>query len=291
MALGAASPASDCNPLPGWETVAQAADGKFLIFGESHGTAESPAAVAEYICAISETRSVLLAIEFNATSDDAFREVWNGPHEGFRERMIKTVGEWTGREDGVASVAMLDMLERLHALKSAGRDIDITSFNGSKNETQRRALASLPAQEPHEASQALNIRAAADRGKYDQVVVLVGELHSRQSAVSMGGEPFRPMAAILDAETNVVSLYMIHGPGETWSCQLAIDPEDMPPPGTPITDDMIACAAHPTPANHAGDRAPGFHLIDGENALPDFDGVFHVGPVTASPPASSADPV
>lgn len=36
----------------GWENIAKAAEGKFLIFGEMHGTNEVPAAFGGYVCEV-----------------------------------------------------------------------------------------------------------------------------------------------------------------------------------------------------------------------------------------------
>lgn len=283
----ALSPLPACNPLPGWETVADAADGKFLIFGETHGSVESAGAVADYVCAASETRSILLAIEFNSASDEGFRAAWAGPHDEFRARMLEHVPEWKGRPDGVASVAMLDMLDSLHALKEAGHKIDLTAFNGARDDAQRAAFAHLPAQEPHEAAQATNIRTAAQQGAYHQTVILVGSLHARQERVEMGRDPWRAMAMFLAAPEDIVSLQMAWDGGASWSCQMAADANIEP--GKPITQDMIECKAFPTgpSAKGAAGRGMGFYEEPfGDDA---YDGYYHLGTIEASPPAFPAD--
>lgn len=287
LSLALASPLPACAPMQGWEEVAEAADGKFLIFGEMHGSAQSPQAVAEYICAASQTRSILLAIEFSSTSDEGFRAAWAGPHDEFRDRMLDHVPEWKGRPDGVGSVAMLDMLVRLHALKEAGRPIDLTSFNGARDQAQREAFAHLPAQEPHEAAQAANIRQASERGAYHQTVVLVGNLHARKQPVDMGPEPWRPMGMFLAAPEHIVSLQMAWDGGASWSCQMAADAAIEP--GQPITDDMIECRAFPTGSAKRGapGEGMGFYPEPFEDGA--YDGYFHLGTIDASPPAFPDD--
>lgn len=282
-----AAPLPPCDPLPGWEEVAEAADGKFLIFGEMHGSAQSPQAVADYICAASKTRSILLAIEFNSTSDAGFQAAWDGPNSEFRDRMLEHVPEWKGRPDGVGSVAMLEMLDRLHALKEAGRKIDIVAFNGARDAEQREAYAHLPAQEPHEAAQASNIRAAAERGAYHQTVVLVGNLHARQAPVAIGPEPWRPMGMFLAAPQDIVSLQMAWDGGASWSCQMAAD-ADLEP-GKPITQDMVECRAFPTGPAPRGAPGEGMGLYGEPYEDGAHDGYYHLGTITASPPAFPAD--
>ena len=277
LALSAQAP--ECDPLPGWEAVAEASTGKYLVLGETHGSSEAPAATAEFVCAVSNDGPVLLAIEFSSSSDDAFQRAWAAPPEQFRQRMFEEVPLWGKRNDGVASAAMLEMLERLHALKSAGRLIDIVAFNGAKNDTQRAAFAELPGQESHEAAQAANIREAAMAKDYRHVVVLVGNLHASKARTSLSGIEIRPMAMLLDQAEHVISLRMGSDGGESWNCVL--DQSVQLKLGQPVTSDMLDCGAHTDPPTSDG-KTRGFHLD--QSIYPGaFDGVFALGPITASP--------
>ncbi|RGP39713.1 hypothetical protein BPTFM16_02670 [Altererythrobacter insulae] len=270
-----------CDPLPGWDTIAEAADGKIFVIGESHGTVEAPTAVAEYVCAASETRAILVAIEFPSTSNDDFQRAWELPRSDFADALRSEVPDWRGREDGVASQAMFDMLVRLHALKETGRDISIVAFNGAKDDAQRDKFAHLPGQEPHEAAQAENIRTGWEEGAYHQTVVLVGSLHATKSVIDLNGTKIRPMANQIASAENVLSLRMVHRGGEHWGCQLRTDIEI--DPSKQITDDMVICAAHPAGA-WSNTPTPGYHL----GYSPDkaaFDGVLSLERITASPPA------
>ena len=281
LAAAAALQSPVCSALPGWKSVAERSAGKYLVLGEMHGSSESPEAVADYVCAVAEDGPVLLAIEFSSTDNADWQRAWSAPHSRFREILLGQVEEWNGREDGVASEAMLAMLVRLHALKEAGLDIDVVAFNGANGDAQRAAFAGLPGQEPHEAAQAVNIRAAAGQRDYAHMVVLVGNLHARKTPTSLGPVTIRPMAMLLAGPERVVSLDMHTDGGETWGCQLRDDVEI--DPAKPITDDMIACAAHRTGPSRP-QLSRGFHLEPrGEDEA--YDGVFALGPVTASQPA------
>ena len=281
LAALAAGQVPACAPLPGWEEVAERAAGKYLVLGESHGTAESPMATVEYVCAVARDGPVLLAIEFSSTSNEAFQRAWRLPHAGFREALIAEVPEWGERQDGVSSVAMLEMLVRLHALKEAGHVIDIVAFNGASGDAQRAAFAGLPGQEPHEAAQAANIRAAAQQRDYSHVVVLVGRFHSRKVAGQAGAEQVRPMAMLLAEPDRVISLGIHTSGGESWGCELRTDIEiDFT---RPITDDMVRCGASRYGASQPP-REAGFHF-DETLASVGLDGEFALGAVTASPPA------
>lgn len=282
LALAAASAGSlsECEPLPGWEDVAARSRGGYLVLGENHGSREAPAATGELVCILARDGPVLLAIEFAASSNGAWQTAWAAPHAQFRQRLLDLVPAWGSRKDGVASVAMLAMVEGLHALKEAGAPIDIVAFNGASDDAQIAAFAELPGQQPHEAMQAANIRKAAQRREYAHVVVLVGSLHASKARTRVRGIEIRPMAMLLAAPERVVALGMNTQGGTSWSCRLDEDAQLVP--GAPITDDMIECGSHRQAAD-LPPLAPGFHFAasrrDGR-----YDGVFAVGPVTASPP-------
>ncbi len=277
------STVTEC-PIPeGWAAVAgQGAD--FVVFGETHGSSEAPALVADLVCALAmRGEPVLLAVEHSSIFDDAFQAAWEGPAEALPVALA--AAGWTGREDGVASEAMLQLVQRAHRLKLAGYPVSIVAFNGVRDDAQRDRFANLPAQGPHEAAQAENIAQAASRGTYEHVIVLVGSLHAQKVPAEMNGQAFEPMAMHLAQYGQVTSLVMRSGPGETWNCQLRADYELVL--GEPITDDAIACGAYAHRGNGELDRDRFMALGDfaGVPLGASYDGYFWVGNTTASPPA------
>lgn len=276
-----------CIAPPGWDEVV-ARDPDFVVFGELHGTREAPALVQSLICAEAKREQrLLLAVEHSSWENAAWQEAWALPHDKFR-RTFPDLG-WRGRDDGVASKAMLALVTGAHALKDQGAAIDIVAFNGARDDIQRDRFADLPSQGPHEAAQAQNIAEAAARHDYDRVIVLVGRLHAATVPISIGGPDFDPMAVQLRGYGTVLSLGMLHAGGESWSCQLA--PGTKHAPGQEITDDMITCDAFQAGAEGSSDRPP--HITVGNLAYPPlerrFDGTFWVGPISASPPAFAAE--
>lgn len=272
-----------CTVPEGWDAVV-ARDPDFVVFGELHGTREAPAFVAQLICAEAQRgQRVLVAVEHSSWQNPAWQDAWSLPHQAFREA-LPDLG-WRGRDDGVASEAMLALVTGAHALKDQGAAIDIVPFNGARDDAQRDRFADLPSQGPHEAAQAENIAEAAARKYYDRVIVLVGNLHAEIAPLSIGGPDFDPMAVQLRAYGTVLSLGMQHAGGESWSCQLA--PGGKLAPGQDVTDDMITCAASRAGAEGSSDRPP--HIKVGNLADPQqerrFHGTFWLGPITASPPA------
>jgi hypothetical protein len=290
LAAQAAPPAntSACTAPYGWADVLEQ-NPRFVVFGEGHGTNESPDFVARLVCAEAvRGQSLLLAIEHAADQNAALQKAWAGPGEG----LVAALPElgWRGRKDGVASEAMLRLVLSAHALKREGAAIDIVAFNGARDEAQYRRFADLPAQGPHEAAQAENIAEAAALASYDRVIVLVGNLHAQITPYSPsgGGDAFEPMAMRLAAHGRVISLNMQDAGGASWSCRLSPDVKRVP--GEPVTSDMIRCAAYEDKATATYDRPPFIDISQSgaEAAAGRFHGTFWLGPITASPPAFPA---
>jgi hypothetical protein len=268
---------TECALPPGWDPVA-AAHARFVVFGEVHGTRESPGFVGNVACALAgKGERVLVAIEHFSVSDGDFQKAWALPAARFIPAITKS--GWAGREDGVASEAMLAMLVRLHRLAQAGRRIDIVAFSGVKDEAQSRKLSNLPSlQAQHDASQAENIRKAAARHPYDHVLVLVGNAHARKHLLTYTSPAYEPMAMRLGRSVPLVTLNMKAAGGASWTCE---------PKGGAAAENESECAPHSSAPDADLDRAPFIALgaLPGQQPDPDYDGVYWLGPVTASPPA------
>lgn len=280
---GASAKEAPCKPMSGWEAVAKASAGKFLIFGETHGTVEGPASVAEFVCAVAgKGRPVLLAVELNAPANAAMQAAWRSrtltPAE-LRSALFDVFG---GVNSGNGSDAMMDMLLSLHDLKRRGADIDVVAFNGARDDAQRAKFAHLPPHEPHEAAQAENIQIAAAARDYGYVVVLVGDAHARKQVIQpfqQGGSPYQPMAMKLASAERIVSLRMRTSGGQAWKCIPKPESMSKPPPYT-IAD--MDCGPHGGPASAEEDAPESMMVLDADGV---YDGFFFVGGTHASPPA------
>jgi hypothetical protein len=274
-----------CRTPEGWSTVA-ARRTRYVIFGEMHGTREGPAFIGTLACALAAKHErLLVAVEHRATDDAALQRAWAVSPAAFPSALQAM--HWAGRQDGVASEAMLALLVRLHNLKAKGRRIDVVAFSGDRDEAQRLRFAKLPGQGPHEAAQAENIRRAAEAKPYDHVLVLVGNAHARKQMIERGGVTYEPMAMALGPPGAVTSLNMASAPGTMWNCLLkpgtTLEAGKAPPAGA------IDCGSHP--AGGVPDlHRPAFIGLGGIGGSRDdaYDGFFWVGPATASPPAVPA---
>jgi hypothetical protein len=124
------------------------------------------------------------------------------------------------RVDGVASRAMLALLDRLHSLAKAGKAVDVVAFDRARDQAQARRWQALPGQGPREAAQAENIATAAAAKPYDRVLVLTGNGHARKLVEDRSDIPYEPMAMRLARSGTLVSLRQRFGTGTEWSCLL-----------------------------------------------------------------------
>lgn len=268
-----------CDLPAGWSDVAKL-DPRFVVFGELHGTNEGPRFVGSLACALArENKRVLVAIEHNASENAALQSAWNS--DDFEEKLANL--GFSGRSDGIASMAMFDMMVGLHLLKESGLPVAIAAFNGFKDEPQRSRFADLPGQGPHEAAQAENIANASMAQSYDNVLVLVGNLHARKTPIIRNGNEFDPMARHLSQYGKAVSLNMRYADGTAWNCLLK--------PGADRTTTTIAredmdCGPHASKGEP--ELRPevfiGLEKADPVGGPLIFDGFFWVGPISASPP-------
>ncbi|MEY4237785.1 MAG: hypothetical protein RL339_386 [Pseudomonadota bacterium] len=272
----------DCPMPPGWAAV-ERQQARFVVFGELHGTEQSPQFVGQLACALAARgQRVLVAVEHGANLVSAWQEAWQlapGPFDA----ALAAQG-WSGRNDGVGSKAYFDMLVRLHLLKARGLPLAVVPYAGFTDKAQFDRFATLPGQGGHEAAMAENIATAAKAGNYDVVLVLVGNLHARKSPITRGSITFEPMAMQLARQAKVVTLDMRYGSGTSWICQ--VKPGAVPGPQRRIGPADMTCGNAPAPGYpglHGAARIVLAPQAKADEPLP-YDGIFWLGPVTGSPP-------
>lgn len=245
---------SACAPLAG-------ADGlwrdetRFIFVGETHGTAEAPAAFAGLVCLALGRGPVTAALEFPtamqptldafmaADTDAAARDILLGyPYGPFRFH------------DGRGSEAMMEMLLRLRAMRRDGRPLTVAA---TVPDSPR--LAGFGQSYAEQDRAAVWIEAARARPD-DRVLVFVGRVHAEK--IRRVGSPIGLPAAAHIRPEDSLSLAVARQGGEAWLCR----------------DD---CGAAPiTPVEDASMRG----VVLSPDFDPAFDGLLALGPWSASPP-------
>lgn len=246
-----------CAPPAGAEQLWSADGPRFVVVGEIHGTNETPAAFGELICAASEHRPVVAALELPDLMQPQLDAALDAPDEASAKAAL--AGTWFLNpriDDGRTSKAMLALLNRLRVLKASGRDVVIHAF-----------VPSLPhvigvGQAYSELHMATKLSSAAYAYPDAQILVLVGNVHAGK-ILSDNSRVGLPALAHLPPE-DVISLRVSFQGGEAWNCR-------------------EICGVHPMTPTHDPDlRGVVMQSID-DGA---YDGLLALGPSTASPQAA-----
>jgi hypothetical protein len=260
LALAAAAPSTAaCAPIPGWDQVLADPKLHWIVIGELHGTAETPAIFADAVCLTAAKRGpVVVALEMptrDQAAIDAFIASDGGPVA--RSEFFKAL-IWHMGNDGRSSQAVFAMFERLRQMHLGGRVSRVVAFQ----DVDTRDPPSV-GQGPYEERLAKIVSAAGAQGA--TVVALVGSLHARKTEANFG-KPFMPMATHLPAD-QTLTLYADGNGGSAWFCN-----------GPKPTD----CGPHEVgAAGELGQRGAVLRPVM-EGA---YDGLLDLGvPTTASPP-------
>jgi hypothetical protein len=244
----AARGACVAEPLP-----APLVGAPLVVLGEVHGTEEVPAFVARYVCATAAGgKPVRLALEMPA-EEQARLDAFMGGAGTADEQAALLAGRFWQRpfQDGRSSAAMLRMLDALRGMRAAGMPVEVLAYDSGGA--------------GREAGMAQQLRAAIARHSGSAFVVLTGGLHATRTRGNRFNPNFESMTYLL-ADLKPLSLTVVTGGGSAWVCTGA-----------------AGCGPKSWTINQGTPLATGSVALDAPS--PQFDGSFHVGATTASPPA------
>lgn len=225
--------------------------GGLTVFGELHGTAETPEFVGEVACrAVRSGHAVRVGMEFPKNlqpSVDAYLSS-EGSVEDV-EQLLK--GRFWNTEDGRSSKAMLGLMEKVRLLKRAGKDASVFFFDIAVMHPDGR-----------DAGMAGNILSAMKESPDAVYLVLVGNLHARTNSERRMGWH------LAKGCKDLVSLNVGHSGGTAW----------------------LSTSEGRGPTSISG-RDSGAERFIETFPEPDeygYNGIFHIGAVTASAPAKAS---
>jgi hypothetical protein len=248
-----------CPPIAGLDSIL--ARGTMLVFGEIHGTAESPRFAGAVACHAAALGPVTLALELPRDEQprlDAY--LASGGTAADRAALLASPFWTRSAQDGRSSVAMLALIEAQRAARAAGADVAIVAFDLPED---------APRGADRDARMADHLAAARRAAPARTFVTLTGNFHSRRTVGAPWNASARFMAGYLvDAGLALSTFDVERDGGSAWVCPMdetgktqPCGPRGRPP--RPVTDAWSLSTA-PT---------------DGH------DGHYVVGPTTASPPA------
>ncbi|MEZ4239499.1 MAG: hypothetical protein R3F59_25745 [Myxococcota bacterium] len=244
-----AAPPPPATGVPGLDALL--VPGAVVVFGEVHGTRQGPAFVADAVRAAARTGPVLLGLEIERDEQpriDAFLASDGGAEA--RDALVHGAFWHRPFQDGRSSHAMVALLD---AARTAGARV-LAFDHAATSPNQRDAdMAARLAEAPAAAPDAT-------------LLVLVGDLHAREVAGLPPAPELVPMAMQLAQRVpSVVTLDLVAAGGTYWACL------------GPTTAD---CGVQDATAKDVGPIR-----VDRSSPPEGYDGVWVVGPITASYPA------
>ena len=253
-AAALAAPAA-CTPVPGVEALWKD-EIRYVVVGEMHGTAETPAAFADMVCAARDKGSVTVALEFSESMQPMLDAFMAAETEQAARAILAAYphGPFV-HHDGRGSVAILDMLLRLRAMKRETPGLKVVAF--APDSPRVRGFS----QSYYDLDMGHRLATAARKAPDSRMLVLVGNIHAQKKMI----ESFNLTPAVMHLPSaEVVSLYVVPQGGTAWNCG------------------GEACGANPLPETYDA-AARGVVIQPYGNGA--FDGVLALGPTTASEPA------
>lgn len=229
-----------------------------VVFGEVSGTVEGPRFFGEVICqALAQGLKVrvgLLIPQDEQADLDAFM---SEAAIAAKDTALPRTAFWRvgSQLQGLGTEALFQLLLNLRELKRAGAPLSVFAFDARDKPAARMA------------AQARNVLAAVDERPEDLTLVLTHLLLARTVKSRPGDEDAPPMGwHLAQSKRPMTVLGGSHDGGTTWGCT-----------------ELGECAVQPLQAH--GEKARPFIRRWASPSKHGFDGVFHLGAVTASEPA------
>jgi hypothetical protein len=185
--------------VKGAERISDQSESRFIIVGERHGTAETPALFGDLACLASASGPLIVGLEMEADHQTALDAFLSSDGSDAAKAAWRSRKHWQLR-DGRGSIAMWGMIDRLRQLREGGRDISALAFMlpAASPEARERALADA-------------WQAPLAKRKDARLLALVGSVHAETEAVGT----FQPAASFLPPESRLTLSYV---PWEAMRC-------------------------------------------------------------------------
>jgi hypothetical protein len=236
--------------------------GRIVLFGEIHGTKESPDFLHDVVCeSLRRGQPTLVALEMPATEQEPLAAFLRADDEREAIAGLLRSEHWTGPwKDGRNSLAMLDLLRRVREYHRRGHPVRVAAFD---RPSSQGGVAD------REKFMADRLGHLALQNREAVVLVLSGNLHTRTTPHPHHSVAGPSMAALLQQRGfPVVNLALRHSGGTAWFC-------------------APACGVAQLPARHP--RSSRRQIVLSDN-VDGHQGTYDVGQVHASPPAVPEKP-
>lgn len=246
--------------------------GGMVLLGELHGTREIPAFVGTLGCHVASAGvPVVVGLELPHEEQGALERYLESQGDKEAVTALTAGGFWRRpHQDGRGSEAIVALVERVRVLRNQGLKVSVFAFDAPGQGSQRALLM---------ASRVLAVRETAPRSTF---LLLGGNVNARTARGTQWDETFTPMGwHLVRAKQPVRALDARYSEGTAWECKLVAG-----------EGQKLDCGIFPTvlPKARLSDkvifRGPrAFMEPTPQHTHEGYDGIFYVGPLTASPPA------
>jgi hypothetical protein len=235
-----------------------------VLLGEMHGTAESPAFVADTVCLASRSgRAVTVGLEMPVEEEPrVLTYLASQGSAANRDALLKGAFWQDPFQDGRRSQAMLSLLEDLRRFAHQGAPLRVALLD---------LAVPLPGQERDRAMEKRLEATVVERPK-DLFLVLTGNIHTRLARGVPWDADYEPMGFILSQhrpDLSLVALDVGYTGGTAWYCE---------------SQEPASCMPRPVRGS-AAVKERGV-ILRGAIGKDGYNGVYRVGDLTASPPAT-----
>jgi hypothetical protein len=253
------------TPVEGLQALLQ--PGLTLLVGEQLGSREAPATVGDMVCqAALRSGRVVLGLSMPAEDQELINRYLSSAGAPADQDQLLGGRFWLRtHQDGRSSRAILDLIDRVRALRGAGLRIDVVAYdtelaNGNERDLfMARTLLLRRADQPREV-----------------FIVLSGNTHVSIKKGASWDASFVPMGAHLaKASGTVKALDLSYAQGTRWTCDMQKEKLDCRIYGaTPAPKVAAAPGMSPSIRLFPDVSEEGYH------------GLLYVGTLSASPPAT-----
>jgi len=216
--LAMATPAERaCGAPPGSVAMLEATEGRILVVGEIHGTAQVPQYIQGLAClSLARGESVVIGLEQSADEQarlDAYMAS-DGDAEA-RSTLVEASSFWTSSSlDGRSSDAVLGVIEYAREQADEGEPITVAALDFSPERD-----SDLEA-DPARRDRAMSRRALALGETHDRVIALVGNIHARRTAATFGDRQVETIGSVSPPEA-FAFINTVYGVGSVWNCRIS----------------------------------------------------------------------
>lgn len=245
----------DCSEIPGTSDYLHGH--RIVMFGEGHGTKESPATFLRIVCAaLKQGASVAVGLEMPVDLNEPLATYLQSNGDPAARTALLRTDFWAQGQDGRASVAMADMIDGLRRLRQAGYPLAVFAMQGAGSEWHVR----------NDEKMATRIREEFNAGPTSLILTLTGNVHSMKTRPEwLPAQVPSPIPTYLK-DLDPVTFNLTSTGGSAWNCR-----QD--------------CGPHSEPARSGPDR----FVVTASGMGDAYTGQINIGTTTASPPAADAE--